>query len=342
MKHLIIADLHICGARLEDFLAQRDALLRHRIPVVHRVFLAGDVFDKAQLADRYASAGAIASEANVFIREMKQVGFLSFYAITGNGTHEWVGTDPGQCAVQAIASDCCVHTNMCSTMYAPAVLFPWNPNYTQEEVDEFLLDPAHYGRLLVGHGTPEGAMLPSGIPYNPSGKSWVLRRDVLERSKFARIALGDCHKRQDLFGGRGGCVGAFMQHNFGEEGNPQGVEVWDDSAGVAEWIELDGARRYRTIEWHKDGTEPVPHPRFHTKVRPIGWEPGRVIRAKLEEAGMVVETVPKRAERIARAEIEDHKALDTVEAFRLWAATQEPAWTEEQIERHLVALGGIQ
>jgi len=86
-------------------------------------------------------------------------------------------------------------------------------------------------KILIAHCEMEGVEVNQG--FHLTGGHFQLTRTQLESIGVDKIALGHIHKRQGYY------VGALLQQDFSEEGNPQGFEVVDIETGETEYVEID-------------------------------------------------------------------------------------------------------
>ncbi len=103
---------------------------------------------------------------------------------------------------------------------------PWHPHPTQtQEILRYILQtrgaqsPTHL-RVLLGHGTVNGAMTDSGVRL----KNPEITPETLWLGSFNISFWGDIHKHQQI-APNAWYVGALMQNTFGERDNPAGYVV---------------------------------------------------------------------------------------------------------------------
>lgn len=298
MKVAICADLHARESDLAAFSAQWGALIDEcERRDVDALLIAGDVFDSVRITDAVAAA--------VVGPLMRIVGDVQIYAIPGN--HDYKGPRPGG-ALSLLAEIGCYNVNGPSVLNlwqtqeptVPCVAFlPWI-NVPDRPATEILRELcAAPVDLLVGHVQVIGAKMNGGAVCDGEARGWRIARADLEALPVRHFALGDFHGRQDLTGGRGGYVGALRQLNFGEEGNPAGFEIWDSETNAAEWIELDRAPRYVTAKAKPGDSVWAPDANAKMRVQYEGQPDGQIVR-EMEAAGILVEVILPREDRVAR------------------------------------------
>lgn len=342
------ADLHARGKDLEAFEAQWTAGLREAIARNARaIVIAGDIFDRPNVGDNYASTGAIARAViSPLIVEVPQD--VPILAAVGNHDLASGAAVDALTLLEALPNAWVFrHAEWFEHLdgydRVQILFFPWRwgaESTPFEDVTEALasLDgPLDSPSLLVGHVQVKGAALDNGM--NSPGGSWTITQKELSSLPFDRIALGDYHRRQDLTG-RGTYVGALRQLGFGQEGHPAGFELWNSGSGETEWVELGIAPRHRTVTL-KSQLATLPEPEDGEILRIIcdGFTPNLAEARRIEATGRARFEIDADAdERVSSAACEEsgrqlaaamtpHKALDT------WAKGQVAPPTPTDLSR---------
>ena len=338
-----VADIHARGKDLEACRSQLAAMVAECVRrEVSLVTFAGDIFDKSSIQDQHASTGAIAAVVIGAVAELTKHG-IEVLMIPGD--HDQAGSGS--------ADALHVFDGMAGVMVERYVEWVDFPNFSVFCVPWFWsgLDPSGYinvakdriGRpprqnMLLAHIRIGGAILSGTQTCEEVNKSatrtWQVPRAFLESLPFDHFALGNFHKRQDLTGGRGGFIGALRQNDFGFEGDPAGFETWDSETGATEWVELDAAPTYRTLEIGS-GQMPPEKPEGNERLK-IRYTCGGIIGgneavSRLEAAGMEVEHIIDREERTQRAEVPEGIIHKPHELIDLWVGTQTPPIEGERL-----------
>lgn len=352
MKLAISPDWHI-GRELEHDAAQLGALVARCIrEEVSAVLVPGDVFDRPNVCTPKYSTGAVQAVVADAIGRLVEAD-IKVTMIPGN--HDKAGPGSEDCLrfLDVMAPDVVVVREpkwLVDRCGVNVLYLPWVYDADAEAV---LRDLVAFGMqsggvfgdgnafsglsLLMAHVQVIGARM-AGLRCCDGG-SWCVTREFLESLPFTRFALGDFHARQDLFDGRGGYVGALRQGNFGEEGNPQGFEIWDTDTGAVEWIELYAAPMHETYR----PTCPVEldtmigAPSVNRRRAVVsGWTPSGEAMARAEAAGVRVDVEAVRAERERRVDSVGSGILDDPHALiRLWASQQRPPLGDDDVARLL-------
>jgi len=338
------ADIHARGTDLEACRSQLAAMVAECVKRwVNLVTIAGDIFDRSSIGDSHASTGAIAAVVIGAVAELTKHG-IEVLMIPGNhdasgaGSADALHVFDGMKMVQVIRRP----EWWCPKGNVNILCLPWS--WLGRDPADAIGQGFPAGvagsspSLLLAHLRVTGAKMSSEFTCEPKPGDWQVSRGFLESLPFDHFALGDFHGRQDLTEGRGGYVGALRQLTFGEEGNPAGFEVWDTETNATEWVELDAAPRYRTLEIGSGQMPPEkPEGNEHLKIRYTcaGIMGGNEAVRRLEAAGIEVEHLVDREERTQRAEVPEgivHKPHDLI---RLFASTQNPPPSEERVARML-------
>jgi len=355
------ADLHARGKDLTAFRHQwRTALEIAADRGATLATIAGDIFDRSNIADRHASAGAIAGAViapiDQFIRGGGHVVMLP-------GNHDWAG--PGvEDALRVFDGMAGVTVLRESGERLPAFdggegvsvfALPWRWNSAEhadaalDRLAAFAAEETHAKRILLAHVQVAGARMSGHMTCDTAAAGsghWRLSRAALERAAtvFDRICLGDFHGRQDLTN-RGGYVGALRQLSFGEEYNQQGFELWNSDTGAVEWIEVAEARRHVTIVVRSGERMPTAEELMglgdvHVRVQADGFEPDRADALRLEAAGARVEACIDAPERMNRVANVPEGLLDRpADVLRFWNANQKEPISDAALSALIDELG---
>lgn len=232
MRYLFTADWHL-GLNLEDEAAalheMQEAATAYAVDVI---VCAGDIFDKPNIASRGFAFGDVASVLTNALHEFAGAR-TPFRSVAGNHDRS------GIAHIDAVSPFVPRHAH---ASFAPfrdeefgLYLIPWmfDPN------ESFLghCQRAAPGDVIVSHASIVGASLGKVICESTK---WGCSTEELG-SVPNKVVLGDFHRRQPYY------VGALRQCNFGEEGNPQGFEIYDSENGSAEWVELSCVSKHETV-----------------------------------------------------------------------------------------------
>lgn len=238
----LVADTHLRGKNLQRGLDALSQVYSHA-KEGDIVIFAGDFFDHYNVATKEAPLGTVIRQVRSFLAQQKKV---STFILAGN--HDLPPTGPS--ALEALASIERVHiVSDASSIegkddWVKIIMVPWprNPDEASlfyEKVEGFLDLPPQAPTMIVGHLEIEGYFL-GGHTLRGNVPVSLLQ----EWTKRAIVRLGHVHARSDYY------IGALFQHNFGEEGNPQGFERWslgEDGSLVGEFIPVD-VPEYKTVD----------------------------------------------------------------------------------------------
>jgi len=334
MRIAITADWHARGKDLPDLKKQLDALVgecqRREIEVLA---VLGDIFEHSQIGDSYASTGAIVEVVAKPIAEWlgNRVDLQSrcdrtVLMIPGNHDVSGAGSADALHVFDGVPRITVARNLPLTVLSRTLMCLPWN--WGSERTPEQILSdaPMNEQMLLFAHVEVIGARMGGVQCCEVKPGKWQISREFLESLPVAHVALGHFHTRQDLTGGRGGYVGALRQLNFGEEGNPAGFEIFDTETRETEWVELDAAPTYRTVEVSNPNLMPGKRTNEHLRIRYVGTQPiDPSVIAELERnEDTQLEVIVPRQERIQRAEVPAGIADDPHGLIGLWAGTQNP------------------
>jgi len=328
MKIATIADLHVREKDLDALSAQWEIAERiMRCERVDALCLAGDLYDSKRptLREMDWLEGRIRTMA----------ASVPVIAVTGNHEKKSINQFPATQLLWRLNSERIHIDRPC--IIVGDVQIDCQPWLFCEEDKVMNADPPVDGcrkKMLLGHLQIEH-LYPTRDRYS------CFPIEEIEAMGYDHIALGDYHKR-------GIFVGAFRQLNFGEEGNPQGFEVWDSETGALTWHELDGAPRYWNVvlESPEDDLLAYNEPGYLTKVKTVGWVPSAESRRQFESStpGNLVEPnmrdEPERESRggeLPKGILQDKAAL-----IELWDSKQDTRMDAQELERLIkVAVGGV-
>lgn len=351
MNTAIVGDIHARGSDLGLLALQLNAAARViRERQIEVGFIAGDVFDHSFASLRVFDGSAplvccdgggdihaTAHEILGTVWDFFTASRARWYVIHGQHDQSGPSIVPAIRVLEA-HPNVIVETEPTAFLFdsCSVALLPWQ---WHGNADDTLLELVGSNPidLLIAHANVEGARL-NGAAYaphfaEPSSKwTWCLSaRSVVGR--FRHAAVGDYHGRQEVWPGVGGPLGAIRQMNFGEEGNPQGFEVWDSETNLAEWVELDAYPPHRTWRVGPGHAAPTPEELRGCIARVIYDEKPAYAEAKaLADAGATLERVEEKQERIRRVEVPDNADADPRRLIRPWAASQNPSIENLDIE----------
>lgn len=368
MEIALTGDWHAKGENLDDFRTQSGAMVsecvEHNVDVV---IVPGDIFDKSSVGDKSASVGAVAEAVIETIAALTEAG-IHVYMTPGNHDIPGAGSadalhifdrrplvtivreprvveikmvlreiqaevDFGSGLRGAVAKDK-ITTDIAHVLFVP---WSWNGGNAEEIISSAIEKHGGHIDIIAPHIETIGAIMSGTFTLDGQCESapgkWQIRRAFLESLPVDHVAEAHFHKRHDLTDGRGGYVGALMQHTFGEEGNPAGFEIYDTETKQAEWVELDAAPRYKTII-APDASRPriVASQGYKTKVI-YEFTPDPIEVRTLEAGGVIVERRVEREERIQRVEISEGAAEDVRELMKIWGGAQEPKVSDGRLDR---------
>lgn len=343
MKIALSADWHI-GRSIEHDAPQLMALVDRCIKDgVDVLMVAGDICDRPNACTPRHSTGAVQA---IIADAVAKLSNADVQTIMVPGNHDKAGAGSEDCLrfLDVLRPDVIVvreprwieHSGVLS------LCLPWVYGADAEAVIHDLCENApeewiDARTILLAHVQVIGARM-AGLRCCEGG-SWSVTREFLEGLPFSRYALGDFHARQDLFDGRGGYIGALRQGNYGEEGNPQGFELWDSDTDEAQWIDLYAAPMHETYRpgcpAELDAIASQPSINFRRAVV-SGWTPSAEAVERAMAAGVRVDVEAVRVERERRADDVAAGILDDPHALiRLWAGQQRPPVEGTYLDRIL-------
>lgn len=320
-----VADLHARGKDLDWFYRQWNAAcyeIRRRNPRL--VLIAGDVWESPTIGDASSMVDDVL--AAVLAPIVEHLCEVRIVAIPGN--HD-IAADSAQNALAGLAA--LPNVTVARTPQKVSVddvdvfCIPWSwgrENGTAEkQASDLLANNPRLGRfrILVSHANVSGGRMNCGRVCD--GGQWCFSRGFLESLDVDRVVLGDFHARNMFLAGpgRGGYVGALRQCNHGEEGNPQGFELWEPESNLVEWIELCEYPVHKTVVLAPGNEPPSPSPNL--RVRTAGFVLDAVQTKAIQDAGGKVETLREKEERIQRADIPADNLTDYGALLDAYVAT---------------------
>jgi len=339
MKTAIVADLHMRGKNLEDKRTAWWTVVDEIIELgVTLVILAGDVWDTRNIGGRESSLGTV---FRAFMDPLQKLIDKSIEVIIVEGNHEQATGEQLSALEPLRVAGVQVVDQLGEIRREGGVtisFIPWmlDPAGTRDQLLESNLGAIKerfedYGdgyKLVVGHLTVKGALLPSGVSIQ--GSEFEVTQEQLEATGADLIVLGHIHKRQQI-GKNIHYVGALTQDSFGDEGNPQGFMIIDTEKRTHEFVEID-APEYHTLNGWEKFTKPLPKDGDYVKYR--FKEKPENLEELLGGDRATVEIIPDREE--VKREIEgveagrsDNELLDSYLTHRGW---EKPA-RERMIKR---------
>ena len=334
MKIAITADWHLSGKDLAEASAQLGAFVAECVArKVELVAVAGDVFDESTIHDSRAGTGAVGKVLTATLTALDkanipQVMIAGNHDASGAGQADALHVLDGRPMLTILRGGGGFAVADFGAVEIIGVPWRWaDPADAEPTIARAISERPDWGNvsaatLFLSHIQIVGGRMAGSHTCSTRGE-WRASRACLDALDVDHIALGDFHARQDLTGGRGGYVGALRQLNFGEEGNPAGFEVWDSESGAVEWVELDAAPRYRTVEvgpGDLDYLPPEAGENERLRVRYVGHDtfPMEDIK-RLEADGVQVEQIVERKERVRRAEVREGVVDSPHGLIDLWA-----------------------
>ncbi|MBW2559694.1 MAG: metallophosphoesterase, partial [Deltaproteobacteria bacterium] len=348
MKIASVVDIHARGKDLEALRSQFSGLLLECTKrEIDAVLVGGDIFDRPSICDSDASTGAIAEVVVGAFAELARVG-IPVVMIPGNhdmsgaGSKDALHVFDGMPGIQVVREPDVVKFRVGGSGPAIGVVcipWSWSGHSPQSVITDRLARVRNESLgvpieriVLLAHVQVVGAKMSGAFTCEPSPGKWQISRGALEAFHVDHIALGDFHARQQLCPA-GGYVGAFRQTDHGEARNPAGFEIWNSDSGLAEFVELYGAPRHRTVLCMKPGDDAnlCATTGEILRVRYDGVLPDAIRLRELEACGIQVEQIVDRQERVQRAEIADGILDRPSEMIDLWAAGQNPVIEPERL-----------
>ncbi len=263
MKLAFIGDIHAKGSDLDRTASALAQVFVDSMFCSIRI-VAGDIFDRFNVADRDASVGTI-------YRKILDVIPKGMIAITGNHDLAGAGQKDALEPINGIL-DVKREPELQVTPDGIAFLFiPWGKFPSAELLDETAMGAWHNAkrRAIIAHCDIDGAI--TNTDRMMVGGSFSLDKNWIRSLNADVVALGHIHKRQDLGLGKvfGGYLGSLVQCNFGEgfcaipgkerEHQPQGFMVWDTESNTIEWRKIQAARFWTVpTQWYADFFDEIP------------------------------------------------------------------------------------
>ncbi len=355
MKAAFFADIHARGKDLAAFRRQWQASLDKALELgAEFIGIAGDVYDRANIVDRYASTGAIIQAV------VEPLSNIKIPIIVVRGDHDIAGAGSVDALTSLDQMDN-VFVLDSPTRYGVQrhdgsyVLFhcmPWQWDTTETAATEWLLESAKqiptYSRetkhIVLGHCIVRGESFPAHYGGEGTAKKWIVEEHALRSGQFDFVALGDWHAHSFFLGDKGGYMGALRQVNYGEAGNPQGFVLWDSVLGPKH-IEIAAAKAHVVVS----ATEDVIYSESFLETIAAADARTRIVfeeRAPTNEEleacaanGIDVVVQIQASERVTRvAELPEGLSGDLRKMLEVWAAAQQPPICGEQLEELQVEL----
>ena len=368
MKLAFVADTHFRGKDLDATArAWAKAIEMMQDGDVDHCFVAGDIYDRSNIVDASADAGAIIEAIKAPLLGERVFYNPQFHFLVGNHDAPGAGGSDALWSLDGIEKINIIRRPQILTGGCPGedhfgvamVPWVWRPKKSPGELFASLHSDLS-GRIAAEIESYKGCERPPSeedLEKNPSikiltahiqvigakmsatetceGGKWAIGREELNSLDYDHFALGDFHGRQDLTDGRGGYIGALRQMSHGEEGNPRGFEIFDTLTREVEWVDIDSPI-YRTAEWVEGDPAPEPIPGTGTierlRILCNEWRPSMAEIKHAERDGATVVLDLIRPERVARAEIDSADLFNPDKLIRIWARTQNPPVGEETVE----------
>lgn len=238
---LIIADTHL---RPSDFEVKSRLLKRYLHELDYDMcFIVGDLFDQPKIGNKKCTANYMIETINKIFQCGKPVIILE-------GNHDQA---PDYSALQLLKGPiiCNQPLVMEFTDYV-GLIVPWMRNDSDyknsviEHLESFNeVVGGNKPRYLFGHINLAGANMSGNITVNPQSYFCFEEADFKNLDITAGF-LGHLHERQTK--GKFTYIGAMAQLNFGEEGNPPGVMIYNTSTNEAQYFAWPETPGYVTID----------------------------------------------------------------------------------------------
>jgi len=325
MRIAITADWHARGKDMPEFSAQLKALEKYVCShEIGCLAIAGDVFDCSTIYDKHASTGAISYAVIKPLINISELGKVPVVVIPGGHDQSGVGSADALYVLEGMPNVTVIHTAQEWQKDDVGFLclpWSWDSNARPDDVLMRLVEARRSEHtILLAHGEIIGKKMNDSFCCEAKPGKWQFSRKLVECLPVSHIAFGHFHMRQPLF------VGALRQTDFGDGGNPAGLEIYDTETRETEWIELDAAPTYRTVEVSNPNLMPGKRTNEHLRIRYVGTQPiDPSVIAELERnEDTQLEVIVPRQERIQRAEVPAGIADDPHGLIGLWAGTQNP------------------
>lgn len=340
-----IGDIQLSGKNLIHGRAQlnaaADVIIKRGCQLVT---MPGDLYEDSNIHDIHGSTGEIEGVLIDFVGQLNAVGI---HIITMPGNHDMSGAGAQDCLtglnhrplVTVIREPEAFFHTVTSGLGMNGIAIPWSwAGESAEDVITGLVKTLGAGGpvdLFLAHIEVIGGLMSSTRCCEAKPGRWQISRGFLESLPVKHFALAHFNRRQDLTEGRGGYIGHLFQETRGDEGNPQGFEIWDSTTDTTEWIELNAAPRFVTVTFEQS-----------TPVESIKADPNTITLARgdkgiltreqiiaIERQGIEVEESYIPPERLLRSPVPDGILNDRHGIIDLSAAVQIPPFTAERLAR---------
>lgn len=221
-------DLHINGKnyeRIKECLKQISLIINEEN--CDLLVVSGDIYDRYNIADRYANLG---DQQSLFLDFLKSIPDVEAVLIAV-GNHELSGTGKSALAFLKAVPKVRLYEKTGVFIWDSIAIgiIPWIAKWESEnkKFDEYIQSSLEViskeftgnfdHKLIFGHCDLQGTQ--ANEYYVVQGGSWAFTRGELVNTGADYISLSHIHKRTDMY------VGAPCQHSFGESGNPQGFDI---------------------------------------------------------------------------------------------------------------------
>lgn len=248
MKILIFSDLHVHnysefdenGSRLKRCLVALNTIFATaEAHAVNLIVDCGDLLDRKNLID-FAVYSELMQSLRLRLRTRNP---CPLYLLAGNhniaSVHGYTNLDLLHDLATVITQPQAVHFG--------AVQLLFMPYYKTVTEWRAMLPIGHYdpaNTILFAHQEIQGALTGT---HRYVAKDTTIGLPAHDIQGFKRAFFGHYHLRQHFCDGRVMYVGAALQQDFGEEGNPQGFLIYDTDTDVVTPYSLEHLKSFRTI-----------------------------------------------------------------------------------------------
>lgn len=338
MKIGIETDEHLCGKNLKACDAQLNAANEFFLSQgVELVVRCGDFHHRPSVGDSISSTGAVAEVGVNRTLQLTQEGVEVDFLL---GNHDYASGQSHSLHIYAGIPKVRIYDAIAAGLHHSDEFWfaylPWI--WGNFDKYEFLEKPRDgMPNLFFAHLETSGAAMAPGQPCAPNAEHWQVTPGFLRSLPFDHYYLGHFHKRQEIVKGKGGYVGALLQQNFGEAGNPTGVEIYDTEKRVSTFHPINAAPKYVTYsitdrtEYQSISSE-LAGTTDKIRLR-LECSTDEIPVRELTAAGVVVDEVYEATERLSRADIPQGALSDPAKLIEIWCAAQSPAIETQRVQK---------